>query len=63
MHDGLNQAVVEPYPREPRRVLDDRRKVPQRHRIHGHDPIAEMVQVLAVLQHRMVLELAEKVGS
>ena len=59
---GLDQAVVELYPLEARRALDDRRKVPQRHGVHGHGLIAEMVRVLAVLQHRMALEFAEKVG-
>jgi hypothetical protein len=63
LHDGLDQAVVELYPRETRRALNDRGKVPQRHGVHGHGPIAEMVRVLAVLQHRMALEFAEKVGA
>ena len=59
----LDQAVVELYPREARRALDDRGKVPQRHGVHGHGPIAEMVRVFAVLQRRMALEFAEKVGA
>ena len=63
VHHGLDQAVVELQPGQPRRALDDRRKVAQRHRVHGHRLIAEMVRVFAVLQHRMVLEFAEKVGA
>ena len=63
VHHGLDQPIVELQPGQPRRTLDDLGEAAQRHRIHRDGPIAEMVRIFAVLQRRMILEVAEEVGA
>ena len=58
-----DQPIGELQPGQPRRTLDDFGEAAQQHRIHRDGPVAELVRVVAVLQRRMVLEVAQEVGA